>query len=763
MDNPLRKGFQVGEWVVSPLEGRIARNEESIHLEPKVMDVLVCLASNAGEVTGRDALLNEVWGASVVSDEPLTRCIAALRKVLGDDPQKPQYIQTVPKRGYRLIADVSSDDVSSEIDDSAKPNQTRRLGFSVGLLALVLVIGLYVWVSIDSRDGPSLGVETSVVDRGATRSIVILPVRVKGAAAVDTSFVDTMHFDLSGKLSKLSLFDKVISSASADPYRDTDKPPSQVGEELDVNTIVDTIAQVHGESVLIRVQLVDVSNGAIIWTGEFERELSNENLFELPGEISQEIVAELHGDLSKDDAENLRRVPTESLEAWGEYTLGRKAMIERTADALNEAKAHFERAIELDAEFALAYVGIADVATELRWYSDQMRADTYSDRKDSLDRALEIDPSLGEAHALLGRLHETEWERSGEERRRKKADEHYRKAIELDPNSARAHELYANFLNWNRRSDEALELRLRAIELNPADPMSRANLGWDYILLGRLADAEHVLMEGVEQHPDFEQFHANLGLLYRQQGLLGRSAYWFREARKLNPGAKLRHVEECDAYIFLGHERAAEECLAALYRAFPLTRNRHAMLYEALYRPDEAIEVIEKLPDRSKDFMSLKYTAELYLEAGRIDRAESLILQIAPDLLEDPNFVVKKDDIDLQLALNAAYIFHTSGNDDRANYLLDQVLEIVRSDPEPRPSIAVGILANAMRGNRQAAVDGLRRALHGGWRFGWWIVGQRYFDIMNTEPEWIALREELFAEIEGQRQWFDEHVDKPLM
>ena len=170
LENLLTSGFRIGEWDVRPIEGQLIGPDGPVHLEPKVMDVLICLAANAGNLTERDTLLAEVWSERAVSDEPLTRCIAALRKELGDDPQNPTFIQTVPKRGYRLVAPV--------VVYSDTRRKKQRITVLTALMLGAVLIGssaYFVFRPADNDEAPRLSVEGSVRRDIPSSSIAVLP------------------------------------------------------------------------------------------------------------------------------------------------------------------------------------------------------------------------------------------------------------------------------------------------------------------------------------------------------------------------------------------------------------------------------------------------------------------------------------------------------------------------------------------------------------------------------------------------------------
>ncbi|NND45409.1 MAG: hypothetical protein HKN58_08800, partial [Xanthomonadales bacterium] len=232
------------------------------------------------------------------------------------------------------------------------------------------------------------------------KSIAVLPFANRSSRDEDAYFADGIHDDLLTSLAKVGAL-KVISRTSVMRYRETGQSIPEIAAELGVATVLEGGIQRSGDHVRINVQLIDANTDEHLWAENYDRALTAENLFAIQSEISREIVSALKGTLTDEESERLAEQPTDSLEAYGEFVLGRQEMAKRTNESLVMAQKHFEKAIELDPEYALAYVGLADSLTLQALYGDLFVNDTFAPRQAAIDRALALDPNSGEAYTAL--------------------------------------------------------------------------------------------------------------------------------------------------------------------------------------------------------------------------------------------------------------------------------------------------------------------------------------------------------------------------
>jgi TolB-like protein/DNA-binding winged helix-turn-helix (wHTH) protein/Tfp pilus assembly protein PilF len=790
MKGNTHRGFRLGNWQVYPLRNLLVGPPGEVHIEPKVMQVLNCLASKPGEVFERGKLLEDLWDGRALSDEPLTRCIAALRHALGDSPTRPEYIQTIPKVGYRLICPVEALGPATDDADAGESAVSRKKGVSGSgrpiALAVFLGLILIAVVYVASRsmltgpgESPPLSVEDATRSEAPVYSIAILPFRNRSNLAEDAFFVDGIHDDILMQLAKFSSLDKVISRTSVERYRDTSKPMPQIGRELGVATVLEGSVQRAGERVRINVQFIDAATDNHLWGESYDRELTAENLFAVQSEISREIVGALQLVLTDEENKRLEAMPTVSLEAYNEYAEGRQEMARRTAEALYRAQAHFEKAIELDSDYALAYIGLADtLALQVVPHTNLRMEDSFAPRQAAIDRALALDPFLGEAYTSLASLR---LDQSSDQ----EAVEYFLKGIELSPNYATAYERYGSALIYKGRTDSDNEAALpylrKAIELDPMSAVTTESLGHVLFRLGRVEEAQTTLLKGIERNPGYPRFYTRMSQQLSTLGRVGEAAQWVRAATRLAPSDfGIRH-RECKLYLELGAYQSAEHCYDSAQEAFSERGgySRKLMLYLSRSQPREAeaVELVDQLAQRALNPSvgdgrpAKELLAWSHFQLGEMAKARLILQELEPDLYGDEDVFNKVHDENAfkkgyggWTMARVAYTLYADGQLDRANYLFDGMLEAMQSLHRTRGRAygVMDVFIHATRGDRQKAISALREAIDMGWRVGWWELRSMPYDLMREDPEWIDLINELEADIARQRQWFENHKDDPL-
>ncbi|MFC1702779.1 tetratricopeptide repeat protein, partial [Pseudomonadota bacterium] len=267
------------------------------------------------------------------------------------------------------------------------------------------------------------------------QSIAVLPFDNRSRNVDDEYFTEGMHDDLLTNLARIASL-KVISRTSVNQYKGTQKTIPQIAEELGVATVMEGAVQRSGNTVRINVQLIDAKTDEHLWAEIFDRELTAENLFAIQSEISQKIANALEATLSPEEEQRLNDFPTQSMEAYNAYLRGRQLLPQRNAKDLGKAMESFEQAVELDPEFALAWVGIAESASLLEAHGTLNPDKQLQIMEKAIGRALEIDPNLGEAYVSQGSLFDDLGQTE-------QAEAAYKRAIELSPNYPTAYHWYS--------------------------------------------------------------------------------------------------------------------------------------------------------------------------------------------------------------------------------------------------------------------------------------------------------------------------------
>jgi len=481
--------FKLGDWTVDPSLDRVFRENQEVRLEPRVMKVLTLLAKRPGEVLSREELEAGAWGNIIVGYDSLSGCINKLRKALGDSPQNPGYIETVSKKGYRLIAPVQAETPSAPpaVAHVLEAGSGKRGKPVLLLIAGVLVIGIGAALLVPSlRSGPA------VTEVTATKRIAVLPFSNLSNDPKQEYFVDGIADDLVTDLSNLS--DVLVVSASATaPYKGKKINPVEVGKQLGANYLLQGSVRRSGDSLRMNVELINAVDGTNLWAKRFDE--TGSGLFGTQGEITREVVDALSLQLSAQDRKRLGHRPTTNFEAYDLFLIGQKKFKERTKEANQAAEDAYKQAIRLDPSFARAYSSLS-VALTVEYFRGWSESPTST-----LDRSLEmaqyateLDPGSPQAYWALGYSQLFR-------REEKQAVAVVEKAVELAPNYADGYGLLALINNYLGNAEDAVAQVRKGMVLNPHHSWDYPyNLGRAYYHLGRYDDAIKTLGEALDRN-----------------------------------------------------------------------------------------------------------------------------------------------------------------------------------------------------------------------------------------------------------------------
>ena len=574
--------FLLGEWTVHPEQNRVTDGGESIHMSPRCMDVLVLLARRAGEVVSRDDFSEAIWSPSVVTDDALTRYISELRRVLGDDRANPKFIETIPKRGYRLIAPVKPGDAARPTAGRAATGNGQSVGGGVsrypvrpvilGLIAIVLGLGA-LWMHWPQAP-----------EAEPRPSVAVLPFETFGDE-VGNPMVDGLHHDLLTRLSDIGDL-RVISRTSVRQYKDSVQSIPEIAAALDVGWVVEGAFQMVGDRIQLNAQLIDARTDSHVWAKTYRRDLTAENLFAIQADLVENIAASLQARLTGAEQILVDNVPTGDLAAYTFHAQGRTYLETRTEEGMSQALVLFQNAVAQDPDFALAWVGLADALLLLHDFGYRPLEEVLPEAQTAIARAMELEPDLAEAHTSTGLLHSIQ--RNGPA-----ALYSLKRATELRPGYAEAH----NWLAWNYQvlgfPDKALVSARRAVDLNPASTEARSNLITSLLAHGRIEEAlaqiDRLETMGLSYT---EPFHSGLALY-----LAGRH----EEAVEVLDGMSLVWTGGGPqsvlalAHIALGDHQAAEGVLEELVEMEDIFSS--AMVLAALDRTRAAFDTLAELDE----------------------------------------------------------------------------------------------------------------------------------------------------------------------
>ena len=509
------------------------------------------------------------------------------------------------------------------------------------------------------------------------QSIAVLPFDNRSPDANDAYFAEGIHDDLLTNLARIGSL-KVISRTSMTQYKGTEKTIPQIAAELGVATVMEGAVQRSGNQVRINVQLIDAQTDEHLWAEIFDRELTAQNLFTIQSEISEAIASALRTTLTSDEQRQVNTVPTQNLLAYEAYMRGRQLVATRESEKLEEATQEFRKAVELDPQFALAWVGVADSHDLLRDYGSLNKKEALAIRQDAVNHALEINPGLGEAYVSLATLH-------GARNEYEDMEFAFRKAIELSPNYATAYHWYANSLVGLSRTQTAIDLGRKAAELDPRSAIIGSNLADKFANQGLYSRAEQQYKKVIELNPGFPTGYFSLATFYGFT--LGRFDLAIQNALvalRVDPGSPLALLILAMYSLEIGDDEAANQ-----YRQMIADISEQGwhlgwvdmMISEADGNMDGIREAWNWTSSRAPNnpFFS-NFAAMLELAYGDPAIARQIYLVTEPDWII-PGAWGRLVDRDPTVACLVAWTLTRTGDEDLGATLLDQTLAFFNELP----------------------------------------------------------------------------------
>lgn len=592
MKAPTQPPYSFGPFVLDPAEKRLLRDGNPVPLPPKAMDTLLALVEHRGHILEKRELLDRIWPNTFVEEATLTQNIFTLRKALEDSPDGREYIETVPRRGYRFVAAVKAIE-AQELSATARPATLRAvlhrriLWIAVPVLVAMASLGIYLRARAH-RSVASL-VSGKVM-------LAVLPFENFSGDPRQEYFSDGLTEEMISQLSRVNPQRlAVIARTSAMQYKSTAKSVAQIGHELGVDYILESSIRREGDRVRITTQLVRVSDQTHLWSQSYER--NAREILPLETEVAQAIAQEIEIKLSPKEEARLAGGRAVDPEAYELYLKGRYEWNKRTQEGLNRGLEYFQQAINLEPAYAPAYSGVAD--SYLALSSNGFLPGTEGDPKAKAAalKALELDAASPQAHTSLAQVL-FDFDRDPQA-----ALKEFQAAINLNPNYPVAHFWYSSRLAEMGRHEEAVQEIEHARRLDPLS--SRVNAGIAYVFyLGREYD---------------------------------RAIAEARKALDLEPNDYLAHEMLASAYIAKGMSKEAvaeSRKRQSLLPSDPDALAGLACSYAAAGNREEALRIIGKLKQQSKvKYISPFYVAEVYVGVG--DKEEALAwLQKGLDLYD---------------------------------------------------------------------------------------------------------------------------------
>lgn len=494
------EAFRLGDWLVQPSLNRISRGEVIAALQPRFMDLLVYLSEHAGKVVSKEEILDAVWAKEFVSEGTLTHAVAAIRQTLGDDVHKPEYIETIPTRGYRVIApvtpagDAERAAVAPVIVPPPTPASTERRTLTLTFVSVAAVValaaagwGVLRWIS--ASHAPSSG--------GAAKRIVVLPFQNVGPAARDYLALGITD-DITTRLGAARGV-AVISRTSAAYSAKSPKTARQIAEELGVSYILEGTVQwepdrPEGTQLRVNTQLIRATDDTLLWGGSYQASLTN--VVDLGATIARRVVQELGVSVRGLEQSRLAARPTGDADAYQAYLCGVRYHDLERREQLGLAIAMFDRAVALDPSFALAYAELSVAHSRIYHLGIDPSADRLAKAEQAAGRARMLRPDLPEVHVALGVLqHLVRRDYRG-------ALAEYAIAAQDLPNDSELLTLIADVHRRQGRWAEARAEMNRVAELDPSNYRALLTLGDTLYRLRAYAEADLAFQRAINLSPD---------------------------------------------------------------------------------------------------------------------------------------------------------------------------------------------------------------------------------------------------------------------
>src|SRR6201993_4757979 len=497
--------------------GELRKHGLRIRLQEQPFLVLATLLEHPGEVVTREEIEKKLWPADtfVDFDHGLNKTINKIREALGDSAESPRFVETVARRGYRFLAEVKAADTVPvhRAESTTQPHPGAEAPEHAGLAGklathkpvpaplawkISLFVVLLVMVSLATWKLYSWKHPSPII-----RSLAVLPLESLSSDPSQDYFADGMTDELISDLGQISAL-RVISRTSVMGYKRAHKPLPQIARELNVDAVVEGTVLRSGDQVRITAQLIEGSSDRHLWSQSYEGQLRD--TLALQNQVARAIADEIRVNLNSQERAALKNAQVVNPEAYESYLKGRYFWNKRTADGLKVALAYFNQAIEEDPKYAQAYSGLADTYALLGdWqYGVLTPNEAFPKAKAAAIKALELDNTLSDAHTSLASLGMFDWDC-------RSAGEEFRRAIELNPGYATAHQWYAWHLNLLGRKSEAIAEMRKAESLDPLSLIISADMADVLFVVGLYDESIRKSRKRLEMDPNFAIAHFELG------------------------------------------------------------------------------------------------------------------------------------------------------------------------------------------------------------------------------------------------------------
>jgi TolB-like protein/DNA-binding winged helix-turn-helix (wHTH) protein/Flp pilus assembly protein TadD len=586
-------------------------------LREQPFQVLRMLIERGGKIVTREEIKRRLWPNDTIVDfdHSINVAIGILRRALGDSADNPEYIETLARRGYRLLVAAEWLENTAEIQrgqpagTQASPGPSGLIGRSrwwlaafLGSVAVVLLVAGYIsWRSFGSVPPP----------RSEKIMLAVLPFQNLTGDPKQEYLADGLTEEMIAQLGRLDPEQLgVIARTSVMGYKHGDQRLDQIGRDLSVQYVLENSLRGSGDHLRVTVQLLQVKDQSHLWAQDYD--YRPRDILNLEDDVAKAVAREIQIRLTPQQQADLRRLRPVNAEAFDAYMEGRFFLDRDSPGDLNRAVSYYEQAIKLDSSYALAWVGLSRTLFRQADRGSIPLNEGRRRSREAVERALVLDPNLPDAHALTGQIkREVDWDWTG-------ANTSLQRAVELDPENSAVLNLAAGLADSFGRFEEAVELLRRAIALDPLNAAIRGSLAEICAVMGRQEEAEVHFKKALELNPDLSPLHEGLGLVYLAQG---RAQDALAEIEREQMGM-WRLQGQAVAYYALHRRKESDTALSELIAKY---QSQNAFLIAEVYS-------FQKEPDQAFKWLNRAYVEH---DSGV---AETKLSSLLKNLRGDPRY-----------------------------------------------------------------------------------------------------------------------------
>jgi TolB-like protein/DNA-binding winged helix-turn-helix (wHTH) protein/Tfp pilus assembly protein PilF len=599
--------YRFGQFVLDPAKRALSRADASVALTPKAFDVLLYLVQNPNRLITKDELLRAVWGDTFVEDGNLTQYISHVRKALGDSSGDGGFIATIARKGYQFTPQVRVGDLTDPSERSADQSSTP-LGLLANTPPATVAKTSRHWRNIAIMAAASALFATAAYSswrhfrygtspRSEKIVLAVLPFENLTGDPSKEYLADGLTEEMISQLSRLDPERlSVIARTSVMGYKHNDERLDQIGRDLSVQYMLENSLRESGNQVRLTTQLVEVKNQTHLWSQDYN--YPTKDVLAVENDVAKAVAHEIQLRLSPRNQTDLVRERPANPEAFDAYMQGFYFFERNTDEDTNKAAKSFERAVQLEPSYALAWV---ELSRARHWQAVRGLIPADEGRRlarEAVVRALELNPNLSTAYIQMGRIkRQDDFDWAG-------ADVSTQRGLALEPANPENERLAGFSKLILGHFDEALSLNRRAVELDPLSAESWESLGESQFFMGRLNEAETSVKRALELKPDLWFPHSCLSQIYIIQG---RPQDALPEIDKVQQNAEdwALHLNAL-AYFALDQRKESDAALSELIVKYQkIGEYEIAQVYAFRDQPDEAFEWLDRAHVRRNDGLIL--------------------------------------------------------------------------------------------------------------------------------------------------------------